>query len=46
MKDHEVKFSVEEIRKLGIEENATRTRSQKAEKRAELCKKSVGSVES
>ena len=36
MEDPEVKMLVEEIRKLGIDENAARTRSQKAAVRIEL----------
>ena len=39
MEDPEVKLMVEEVRKLGMEENAARTRSQKAEKRAKLRRK-------
>ena len=39
MEDPEVKLMVEEVRKLGMEENAARTRSQKAEMRAKLRRK-------
>ena len=39
METRKVKLLVEEIRKLGMEEIAARTRSQKAEKRAKLHRK-------